>query len=620
MTIYVLCKTIILNLFLITVLGSVSDSISEGNNSKTLNCLYLAHRVVDGKYILTSDMLCKENTEYIIKSNYDLNGKLITIPRGCVLKFDGGSFSNGAIFGHKTDIRAKGIVFRDISIDGTFNQLDVNWFSDRDEKIFSYCINNSMSSIVDFKGHQFSFGNMCSITRENVTIKNAKILLNSFVFRALEVSKDNVTIDNIYFEGNFNCVRAVTFSNSECSSFINSTIKNVGNKSLEVAIGLELKAPCDYFHMNNCIVDNVTAKNNASGVSVAFSVIDDVAHYPKFCKFRNSVISNITSLTDADGIKILQIKQGGHFQHDATVGHHLFEDLFFENCTKRALKLQCQDVVCRNISCEGRIGAQAIIDYFGDNIYLDGLYLKNIEHDNAFTAAIFTHDYKTAVLKNIYCIGCNNVVDSRNALVYDTSTIENSTISITNVESDYNVLLRNEGSATGKTLLIENVNHTAGYHFFIMGNSYTSVYLKNVHIDKSKLERYWFNTFNTLPTEKLVSDLIINMPESEDPIMGMSDYSYEIVAKLQKPLYVKVRNNKKTVIIQDSSAYPDKHKFLSFDVGDVIESPMVIMTCLHPISDELPYGIWSVKIKNKINQNSIEYFYDRSDIYVLKFD
>lgn len=46
---------------------------------------------------LTQAMLSKENTIYIIQYDYNLNGKTITIPSGCVLLFEGGSISNGSI-------------------------------------------------------------------------------------------------------------------------------------------------------------------------------------------------------------------------------------------------------------------------------------------------------------------------------------------------------------------------------------------------------------------------------------------------------------------------------------------------------------------------------------------
>lgn len=54
---------------------------------------------------LTQSMISKENTIYIIQYDYNLNGQTITIPSGCVLLFEGGSFSNGTIIGNATKIR-----------------------------------------------------------------------------------------------------------------------------------------------------------------------------------------------------------------------------------------------------------------------------------------------------------------------------------------------------------------------------------------------------------------------------------------------------------------------------------------------------------------------------------
>lgn len=47
--------------------------------------------------LLTQSMIGKENTIYIIQYDYDLNGQTITIPEGCILQFEGGSFNNGTL-------------------------------------------------------------------------------------------------------------------------------------------------------------------------------------------------------------------------------------------------------------------------------------------------------------------------------------------------------------------------------------------------------------------------------------------------------------------------------------------------------------------------------------------
>lgn len=73
-------------------------------NFSGLGRVYLRKNIVDGKNILTQDMINKENTEYIIQYDYYLNGEEITIPNGCILKFENGSFNNGTILGNKTDL------------------------------------------------------------------------------------------------------------------------------------------------------------------------------------------------------------------------------------------------------------------------------------------------------------------------------------------------------------------------------------------------------------------------------------------------------------------------------------------------------------------------------------
>ena len=67
------------------------------------NCLLPAN-VVGGRNILVQDMINTPDTRYIIKWDYDLQGKAIVIPKDCKLSFEGGSFYNGAVVINGTDI------------------------------------------------------------------------------------------------------------------------------------------------------------------------------------------------------------------------------------------------------------------------------------------------------------------------------------------------------------------------------------------------------------------------------------------------------------------------------------------------------------------------------------
>ena len=62
------------------------------------------------------------NTVYEIRYDFDLGAASVTIPAGCVLKFNGGSVVNGTIVGAKTLINSENMCFgKDVTISGTWS-------------------------------------------------------------------------------------------------------------------------------------------------------------------------------------------------------------------------------------------------------------------------------------------------------------------------------------------------------------------------------------------------------------------------------------------------------------------------------------------------------------------
>lgn len=57
---------------------------------------------------LTQEMLYKENVKYVIEYDFSLLGQTITVPKNCILEFDGGTLSNGTIIGQDTYINDVG--------------------------------------------------------------------------------------------------------------------------------------------------------------------------------------------------------------------------------------------------------------------------------------------------------------------------------------------------------------------------------------------------------------------------------------------------------------------------------------------------------------------------------
>lgn len=77
----------------------------------------------------------KPNVIYKITKDIDLEGGTLTIPAGCTLDFQGGSFTNGTIVGTNSDIRADEhvTIFKGIIITGTWKVKEISsgWFNFR---------------------------------------------------------------------------------------------------------------------------------------------------------------------------------------------------------------------------------------------------------------------------------------------------------------------------------------------------------------------------------------------------------------------------------------------------------------------------------------------------------
>lgn len=92
----------------------------------------LRKNIVEGKNILTQDMVNEPNTIYEIRYDFDLNGTTINIPEGCVLKFEGGSLDNGQLVGSQSCIIAPPVfIFKElllISGTWTLSYAYCEWF------------------------------------------------------------------------------------------------------------------------------------------------------------------------------------------------------------------------------------------------------------------------------------------------------------------------------------------------------------------------------------------------------------------------------------------------------------------------------------------------------------
>lgn len=96
-------------------------------NYSGIGKIYLRKYIVDGVNIFAQNNINKDNTRYIIQYDYCLNGKEITIPKGCILDLvDGGSLKNGTLICNNTIIVIPDSTKLDIELKGTYHLFSIN--------------------------------------------------------------------------------------------------------------------------------------------------------------------------------------------------------------------------------------------------------------------------------------------------------------------------------------------------------------------------------------------------------------------------------------------------------------------------------------------------------------
>lgn len=154
----------------------------------------LRKNIVEGKNILTQDMINEPNTIYEIRYDFDLNEATINIPEGCVLQYKGGSINNGFIQSNLLSDSPSGSA---VIINGNWKYIDIDQYYtgdlattiDKIQKIFindnylgtkdswqPYFINLRDGGIYNLNSggvqlnRRFSFGSMSGVARINVNV------------------------------------------------------------------------------------------------------------------------------------------------------------------------------------------------------------------------------------------------------------------------------------------------------------------------------------------------------------------------------------------------------------------------------------------------------------------
>lgn len=107
----------------------LDDLFNSRNDSAMLN--KMSEKTLRRGFLL-ANQINSENTIYKIKYDFDLNGEKVTLPSGCVLKFEGGCIRNGWLVGNHTKIIAQKLtIFDSVFIEGTWDvpEITSDWFA-----------------------------------------------------------------------------------------------------------------------------------------------------------------------------------------------------------------------------------------------------------------------------------------------------------------------------------------------------------------------------------------------------------------------------------------------------------------------------------------------------------
>lgn len=233
------------------VLPNIKDKKYDSTKYSGMGRKYLKKNMINGINVLEQDMISEANTIYIIQYDYDLQGQTITVPKNCVLQFEGGSFSNGSIVGNNTAIQASltKIFGLDVEFTESWNVVEVypEWFGAKGDGITD-----------DIIAIQTCINKMYSMNKNKISFKNLATYVISY---PIIIDKQRINID-----GN----RATIFKNT-------NTPANVGFKACITGGDVNCNVDAVILSVDNFVlseINNITLKHSNTDTGIGLFLLN----------------------------------------------------------------------------------------------------------------------------------------------------------------------------------------------------------------------------------------------------------------------------------------------------------------------------------------------------------
>lgn len=303
------------------------------------------------------DKFNKANVIYKITKDIDLGGETLTIPEGCTLDFQGGSFSNGIVVGNNTNIVSALIkIFDSIIIKGSWNVLDIysDWFSSDENTLLNLVSLNkeTIPTNIYINGNYLLVATIGVVSNTNVFINGVITKSDSLPLPApiIEIlSAHNVTIKGSLLRGNKNgqnteyghgvringsknikiqcCIENctgdgvyITTDNGECNNIeiCNTNIKNCGRNGISIIGG-------ENINIYNIFISDFNTKMPMSAI--------DLEPNSASMYIKNVNIRNIITLNCVQGILVETARNNNihevtidNWYYESASGRYAFED------------------------------------------------------------------------------------------------------------------------------------------------------------------------------------------------------------------------------------------------------------------------------------------------------